>query len=303
VQTDLVTVLPTGTVIAGRYRIESLLGMGGFGAVYEAVNLPTGRVVALKTLLPEAAQIDEMIVARFRREALATHLLDHPHIVATLDLGFEAGQVFMAMELVRGESLRQALASGPLPVRRSLVLTRQILEGVGHAHAQGLVHRDLKPENVMLTLAGQPGVEYELVKLLDFGLVKLLGDELGSERLTRTGMIFGTPAYMAPEQALGRAVDARADLYALGAMLFEMLTGRRPFEAADPLTLMRLHVSQPVPELCERVGVRPWQTRELEALVRGALEKRVEARFKSASEMMASLDAAFASLNHLPAGI
>jgi serine/threonine-protein kinase len=211
----------------------------------------------------------------------------------------------MAMELVRGASLRKALDHGALGVRRSLVIARQILEGLAHAHAQGLVHRDLKPENVMLTRVGEPGAEYEVVKLLDFGLVKLVGDaalDLGADRLTRTGIVFGTPAYMAPEQALGRVVDARADLYALGAMLFEMLTGRRPFDASDPMALMRLQVSQPAPALREVAGPQPWQTPLVESLVGRALEKRPEARHASAEAMLAALDVAFASLDHLPAG-
>jgi len=296
--------LPSGTVVSGRYRILSLLGIGGTGAVYEAVHLPTGQAVAVKTLLPDIPKADE-IVARFRREAMATNLLDHPNIVEMLDLGQQDGRLFMAMELVRGVSLRKALDAGPLGVRRSLVIARQILEGLGHAHAQGLVHRDLKPENVMLTSAGEPGHAYEQVKLLDFGLVKLVGEaalDLGAERLTRTGVVFGTPAYMAPEQALGRIVDGRADLYSLGAMLFEMLGGRRPFEAEDPLALMRLQVSQSTPALRDVAGPQPWQTPQLDGLVRRALEKRAEARFTSAEEMLAALDAAFVSLDHLPAG-
>ncbi len=296
--------LPRGTVVAGRYRILSLLGFGGIGAVYEAVHLPTGRNVAVKTLLPDIPKADE-IVARFRREAMATNLLDHPNIVEMLDLGHQDGHLFMAMELVQGVSLRKALDTGPLGIRRSLVITRQILEGLGHAHAQGLVHRDLKPENVMLSTAGAPGAAYELVKLLDFGLVKLVGEaalDIGAERLTRTGVVFGTPAYMAPEQALGRVVDGRADLYSLGAMLFEMLTGRRPFEAADPMALMRLQVSQPAPELRDLAGPLPWLTSEVEGLVRRSLEKRAQARFATAAEMLSVLDAAFVSLDHLPAG-
>jgi serine/threonine-protein kinase len=297
--------LAAGSVVAGRYRLETLLGAGGVGAVYEATHLPTGRRVAVKTLLPDLPQAAE-IVARFRREALATNLLDHPNIVEMLDLGHEAGHVFMAMELVRGVSLRKALDPGALRVRRSLVIARQILEALVHAHAQGLVHRDLKPENVMLTTAGEPGSEYELVKLLDFGLVKLVGEaalDIGADRLTRTGVVFGTPAYMAPEQALGRVVDGRADLYALGVMLFEMLSGRRPFEAADPMALMRLQVAEPAPELRTVTGAQPWHTPLLEGLVRRSLEKRAEARFAGAAEMLAALDAAFTSLDHLPAGI
>jgi serine/threonine protein kinase len=294
-----------GTIVSGRYRIEALVGEGGTGEVYAAVHLPSGRAVAVKTLRPDVPGAGDL-VARFRREAMATNLLDHPHIVEMLDLGHEAGHVYMVMELVRGVSLRKALDQGALGARRSLVLARQVLEGLAHAHARGLVHRDLKPENVMLVTEGEPGATFETVKLLDFGLVKLVGDaalDLGSDKLTRTGIVFGTPAYMAPEQALGRPVDGRADLYALGAVLFEMLTGQRPFRGEDPLQVMRAQVAEPAPELGSLAGAQAWCTPALASLVARALAKRPEQRFASAEEMIAALDLAFASLDHLPAGV
>jgi eukaryotic-like serine/threonine-protein kinase len=297
-------VLSPDAVVSGRYRIVRQLGHGAMGAVYEAVHLPTGRAVALKTLLPDLPNASE-IAGRFRREALAANLLDHPNIIEMLDLGQEGGQLYMVMELVRGRSLRDVLDGGALGVRRSLVLARQILDGVGHAHAHGVVHRDLKPENVALVKEGEAGAEYEMVKLLDFGLVKLLDDaavERGSEKLSRTGIVFGTPAYMAPEQALGRPVDGRTDLYAVGIMLFEMLLGRRPFVADDPMAILRLHISAPVPTLREAGAPAAWCTPPLEALVQGALRKTPAERFASAEAMRDALDAAFVSLDHLPAG-
>jgi serine/threonine protein kinase len=297
--------LVPGTIVAGRYRIEALVGEGGTGEVYAAVHLQSGRAVAVKTLRPDVPGAGDL-VARFRREALATNLLDHPNIVEMLDLGHEAGRVYMVMELVRGISLRQALDAGALGARRSLVLARQVLEGLAHAHARGLVHRDLKPENVMLVTVGDPGATFEMVKLLDFGLVKLVGDaalDLGGDRLTRTGIVFGTPAYMAPEQALGRQVDARVDLYALGAVLFETLTGQRAFRGEDPLQLMRAQVSEPAPALTSVAGAQAWCTPPLASLVARALAKRPEDRFAGAEEMIAALDQAFTSLDHLPAGV
>jgi serine/threonine-protein kinase len=165
-----------------------------------------------------------------------------------------------------------------------------------------MVHRDLKPDNIMLVRAGRPRAEYEQVKLIDFGLVKLLGeaaDDVGGGKLTATGTTFGSPAYMAPEQALGRAVDGRADLYALGIVLFEMLTGRRPFDGADPNQVARLQVVGEVPRVPPTESA-PWATPEVATLVETALQKSPEARFPSAAAMIEALDAAFLSIDHLP---
>ena len=197
------------------------------------------------------------------------------------------------------------IEAGELTARRSLVIARQVLEALAHAHARGMIHRDIKPENLMLVTVGEPGRAYERVKLLDFGLVKLFGEaagEIGGDKLTQTGLVFGTPAYMAPEQALGRGVDGRADLYAVGIVLFEMLIGRKPFRSPDVLTLLRMQASAPPPTLASVAAGRAWCTPELEALVGRALIKRADARFATAEAMIAALDAAFVSLDHLPAG-
>jgi eukaryotic-like serine/threonine-protein kinase len=293
-----------GHTIDGRYRIGGLIGQGGAGAVYEAEHVATGAALAIKVLRPDlgdAARLAE----RFRREAKATSLLDHPNIVEVLDLVSEGDALYLVMELIRGRSVADLIEAGELTARRSLVIARQVLEALAHAHARGMVHRDIKPENLMLVMVGEPGREYEQVKLLDFGLVKLIGEaaaEIGSEKLTQTGLVFGTPAYMAPEQALGRVVDGRADLYSVGIVLFEMLTGRKPFRSPDVLTLMRMQASAPPPALSSVAPGRPWCTPELEQLVGRALAKRPDARFASAQEMTAALDAAFVSLDHLPAG-
>src|SRR5262249_13533596 len=155
----------------------------------------------------------------------------------------EAGGLYLVMERVQGQTLTKAIDAGPLPPRRALVIARQLLEGLGHAHAHGMIHRDLKPDNVMLVDMGG----WERAQLVDWGLVKLIGDAeavMGGGKLTRTGVVQGTPRYMAPEQALGRLVDGRVDLYALGLILFEMLTGRVPFEHDDPVMIMRMQVKQ-----------------------------------------------------------
>jgi serine/threonine-protein kinase len=293
-----------GRTLGGRYRVRTLIGQGGVGAVYEVEQLATGQLLALKMLLPGLGD-PARVAERFRREAKAASLLDHANIVEVLDLVSEGESLFIVMELVRGRSVGDLVEAGELTARRTLVIARQVLDALAHAHERGVIHRDLKPDNIMLVKVGEPGAEYERAKLLDFGLVKLIGDaaaDVGGDRLTQTGLVFGTPAYMSPEQALGRIVDGRTDLYALGVVLFEMLTGRTPFRSPDPLTLMRMHAAAPVPSLASVAPGSPWCTPAVEQLVARALAKRADQRFATAREMTAALDAAFVSLDHLPAG-
>ena len=287
----------------GRYRVIRSLGRGGMAGVYE-VEDTAGRRFALKAPITDVNASGDA-TRRFAREANALRLLDHPNLVAAVDVFVEAGFLFLVMEKVAGRTLGQAMAAaavagkrGPLAPRRALVLTRQILDGVSHAHAHELVHRDLKPDNVLLLDMGG----WERVKIIDFGIVKLLGDAAavyGAAALTSAGLVVGTPAYMAPEQAMGRAIDPRTDLYAAGVMLFEMLTGRLPFHDPDPLTLMTMHTRTPVPRLDEVAGFPDWATPELCALVEGALVKDPAHRFPTASIMIAALDDAFYSIDHL----
>jgi serine/threonine protein kinase len=294
---DRTSSLPLSAVIdrvVGGYRILRLIGQGGMGAVYEAVHLASGREVAVKMLLAEDNG------DRFRREAGVAHLLRHPNIVEVIELVTDGDGLYLVMELVRGRSVASLIESASLPVRRSLVIMRQVLEAMAHAHAAGLIHRDLKPANIMVCDVG-----YDLVKLLDFGAVKLVGEavqQLGGERLTHTGVVFGTPAYLSPDQVLGRTLDARADLYSLGVVLFEMLTGRLPFRSPDPQTVLRQHVSAPIPTLASAAPDRAWCTPALELLVRRALDKAADLRWPDAPAMIAALDAAFLSLDHLPPG-
>lgn len=280
-------------MLDGRYRLEEKLGQGGIGAVYRAVHVRTGRTVAVKVLLPEWAQAGGM-AARFEREARAAGFLKHANIVEVIALGrVEDGPLYLVMELCTGVSVGDALADGVFAPPRALAIARQALQGVGFAHQHGFIHRDIKPDNLMLI--GPPG--QEVVKILDFGLVKLVGlaaDELGEEKLTATGMIFGTPVYMSPEQALGRGVDHRVDLYALGLILFEMLCGMPPFYSEESSAVLRMHLSAPRPRLAERGLARA--TPALEALVARALAVRPDDRFESAAAMIAALDAAAATL-------
>ena len=292
---------PLGQTVAGGHRLERLLGRGGVGAVYEAVHVATATRRAIKMLLPDLANAAE-VAERFKREARVASLLDHPNIVEVVDLVAEGDDLYLVMELLNGHPLTMVLEEGALAPRRALVVTRQVLEALAHAHDRGMVHRDLKPANIMLVTAGAPGAEFERVKLLDFGLVKLVGETaalLGDTALTQTGVVFGTPAYLSPEQALGRTVDARSDLYSLGIVLFEMLAGRPPFRSPDPVTLTRMHAAAPVPTLASIAPGRPWCTPALEHLIARALAKQPDDRFATAAEMTAALDAAFVSLDNV----
>jgi len=267
-----------GLVISDRYKIEKLLGMGAVGAVYLAEHTHMRKLMAIKVLHPEMSRLPE-VVARFEREAMAAAHVDHPHVVSATDFGkLPDGSFFLALEFVEGKSLREAIdESGPLPAWRALRIAVQITQALSRAHALGIVHRDLKPENVMLVeREGDP----DFVKVLDFGIAKVPIGELkeGIPRdpagsvLTKAGMIYGTPEYMSPEQALGQDVDSRADLYALGIMLFEMLTGKRPFNADSAVRLLGMHVTSPVPTLqsvAPEIAVSP----ELENVVRKLLAK------------------------------
>jgi serine/threonine protein kinase len=277
-----------GRTVGGRYRIARRIGSGGMGSVYAAVHLPSGETRALKAL-PRVGTAEE-IQRRFEREAKAASLLSHPNIVEVLDfIANEADAAFLVMELVEGVSLSDRLDQGALPAGAALAIAREVLLALEEAHAAGIVHRDLKPGNVMLV-----GGAEDRIKLIDFGIVKLLGDaaaDIGADKLTRTGVVFGTPEYLSPEQALGRPVDARADLYALGVILFEMLTGARPFDDTDPMALLRMHCTAAPPRLADAAPDRKFGA-ETEALVARALAKKPDDRFPSARAMREEVAAA-----------
>ena len=283
--------LEPGTRI-GRYTVIRVHGRGGMGGVVE-VEDDSGARHALKSPVMDVDSGGQ-VTRRFSREANVLRMLEHPNLVAAVDVFVEAGQLFLVMEKVTGRTLGAAVAAGALAPRQALVLVRQILDGVGYAHGLGLVHRDLKPENVLLVDQGG----WERVKIIDFGLVKLVGDAaaaFGASALTQTGLVFGTPAYMAPEQALGRLVDGRADLYAVGVILYELLSGAPPFADPDPHVVLRLQ-AKAVPRSLRGPA---WATGEVLGLVEGALAKDPAQRFGTAELMTTALDAAFASLDHL----
>lgn len=280
------------------------LGRGGMGVVFEAEDIETLRPLAIKILRP-AGQEGVDLVARFQREAYVQSLLKHPNIVEVESMGALAdGTLFLVMERVRGMPLDRMIERRKIGPRKALVITRQVLLALHFAHQHGVIHRDLKPENIMLVRIGEEGRRYDQVKLIDFGLVKLVDSVaagMGMEKLTRTGVVFGTPANMAPEQALGRPLDGRTDLYSLGITLFEVLTGRAPFVGDSPVVVVRKHIRDPAPRLADIRPGASWCTPQMEYLIARALEKDPNARFADAMEMVAALDQAFQSISHLPA--
>ena len=280
----------------GKYKLVNQLGQGGMGGVWRVTD-PEGRELALKSPASGMNPAAEP-VKRFAREANAVRLLDHENLVHAVDVFVEEGFLFLVMELVEGHTLTKEMQHGPIGPRRALVITRQLLDGIAHAHDQGIIHRDLKPDNVMLVDMGG----WQRAKIVDFGLVKLVGDAeilMGGGKLTNLGVVFGTPAYMSPEQALGRPVDGRADLYALATMLFEMIVGRVPFENTAPMMVMRMQIKSPPPRLDMFAKGKPWCTPELVALLEGALVKDPEHRFPNAAAMTSAVDIAFVSIDHL----
>lgn len=239
-----------GTVLAERYRIDALVGEGAMGRVYRAEHVLMRKRVAVKVLHRELLQVPE-IVQRFEREAQAAAHIEHPHVAAATDFGRLAdGRVYLVLEYVEGRSLHEVIAEGRLPLARVLAIGGQIAAALEAAHARGIVHRDLKPDNVSLVeISG----EEDFVKVLDFGVAKVQTDSQEGERpITQVGMVYGTPEYMAPEQALGQEVDGRADLYALGVLLYELCTGQRPY-AGPVVGLLGQQLSKPIPVMAERV--------------------------------------------------
>jgi serine/threonine protein kinase/Tfp pilus assembly protein PilF len=277
----------TGTQIL-HYRVGERLGAGGMGEVFVAEDVRLGRRVALK-FLPTAFQFDESLRARLWQEARAASALKSPNVAATYDIGEHDGSPFLVMELVEGEALSARIARGPLPVTDALDVALQTADALDEAHAQGIVHRDIKSANLMITARG-------LVKVLDFGLAKFvepLGQRLspstvhtGLPEQTAVGVLLGTVSYMSPEQALGRQVDHRTDLYSLGVVLYEMLTGRLPFEGATATEVTDAILHQTAPAISRLNADVP---RALEAIVSRCLEKDAAFRYQRARDLYVEL--------------
>jgi serine/threonine protein kinase len=281
----------SGLIIAGKYQVLGFLAKGGGGSIYRAQHLQIGREVVLKILRssPEMFETDPHFATRFRREAATYGKLRHPNTVTLFDYGeHEYGNTtlyFMALEYVRGRTLRQVLRQeGTLPPERAVAVTGEVLRSLREAHKLGIVHRDLKPSNVMLV----DTEEGERVKVLDFGVAKVdLPHGATPDDITRTGTVIGSPHYMAPEQVRTLKVDGRADIYALGCLLFEMLTGTPPYGGDGVIEICAAHLIKPVPSMSSRG--KPELPSDLEGIVAKCLEKAPEDRFQSADELLTAI--------------
>jgi eukaryotic-like serine/threonine-protein kinase len=273
-----------GAVLGGRFRLVRCLGAGAMGRVYLAQHLRLPRRYAIKVLPAELT--DRTVIQRFAIEAEAASRLHHPNVASVVDHGTtERGVPYLVMELCEGETLTAKLdRAGALPPLEALDLLRQIASGLDHAHRCGLIHRDLKPDNVMIE------AEDGRARILDFGLALL--PELGTAgRFTARGVAIGSPAFMAPEQARAGELDARTDLFALGVMMFLMLTGEMPFPAADLTDLLRHLVSKPTPKFAERAPkLAPMP--DLETICHALMAKKREERPATAAAVVALFDAA-----------
>jgi tRNA A-37 threonylcarbamoyl transferase component Bud32 len=272
----------SGPILGDRYRLHRKIGEGAMGEVYEGEHVHLNRKVAVK-LLQRRIAADPEAAARLQREAQSTTGLAHPNVVDTIDFGFSAdGQVFLVMEWLEGENLEARLARGHLDISTALEIAAQACGGVAAAHARGVVHRDLKPANLFLTRDHHGNL---LVKVLDFGIAKLA---LRETKLTATGVLIGTPNYMAPEQAEGNMVDARTDVYAMGVILYEMLTGTVPFEGETPLSVLHQHTSR-MPILPSARATERGISDALDMLVMRCLAKQPEERFATMDELAGAI--------------
>src|SRR5262252_271055 len=270
----------------GRYEIRSQLGAGGMGEVYRARDEKLNRDVAIK-VLPQTFANDADRLKRFEQEARAAGILNHPNITAVHDLGSHDGAPYIVTELLEGETLRERLSTGAIPVRKATDYAVQIAKGLAAAHEKGIIHRDLKPENLFLTNDGR-------VKILDFGLAKLTQIEAAPNQTnlptasgTEPGVVMGTLGYMSPEQVKGKPADQRSDIFAFGAILYEMLSGQRAFSRDSAAETMSAILREEPPDLsATNKSVQPG----LERIVRHCLEKNPEERFHSAHDLAFDLE-------------
>ncbi len=276
-----------GSVLDGRYRIDAVIGIGGMGRVYRGEHTGIGRAVAIKVLHADLGRNKEA-AQRFQREALASGRLDHPNIVGVSDFGtIEHVGLYLVMESLEGEPLGDRLArERTIHWLEAIEIARYVLTGLRHAHDRGVVHRDIKPDNIFL--ARKDGDQ--IIKILDFGIAKLYAGSTEDPAMTRAGLTVGTPAYLSPEQAVGGSITPASDLYSMSIVLYEMLTGRAPFEDKDPLAMLTAHVSREAPAISD-IAPDLKLPAGLEDVVRRGMAKMAAERTSSAIEYIAQLDA------------
>jgi eukaryotic-like serine/threonine-protein kinase len=294
-----------GTTLAGRFTILSRIGSGSMGSVYRARQATVGRDVALKIVRRDRAY-DPETKARFEREARAVSMLTSPHTVTAFDFGeAEDGSWFLALEMLEGETLGERLRrERRLDWVEALRFAQEALKSLAEAHRQGIIHRDLKPDNLFLARTRDPSGEREICKILDFGIAKWMRDEEApvDQLQTLAGTVFGTPRYMSPEQAQGTQLDPRSDLYSLGVLLFQMLTGRAPFVDDDAVVVMAKHIKNPPPSFLEAAPNIDVPL-PIEAVVRRALEKLPENRPNTAEQMLHELEQAALGSRAIESGV
>jgi len=294
---DESAILAVGSLLDGRYRVDAIIGIGGMGRVYKAEHTGIGRAVAIKVLHSRLGGSKEA-AQRFQREALASGRLDHQNIVGVSDFGVtEDGSLYLVMEALEGESLGKRLEREKrIAWPEAITMIRGVLAGLRHAHDKGVVHRDIKPDNIFLAKKDGETV----IKILDFGIAKLYAGNADDPAMTRAGLTVGTPTYLSPEQAVGGAITPASDLYSVSVVLYEMLTGRPPFEDDDPLAMLTAHVSKDPPSFAEAapdVDVPPG----IEAVINRGLAKVSAERIGSAADYVRQLDDAIRAAGYDPA--
>jgi serine/threonine protein kinase len=279
--------LPEGTVIGEKYLILGFLGAGGMSAVYKAKHVLTGKIVALKVMHGRLLN-DSSSFRRFHQEAIASSRLNHPNAISVSDMGMTGSQPYLVMDFIDGRSLALVIREeGRLSVERALKIFIQAALGLGSAHKLGIIHRDLKPSNIMLVQTSEG--ENEIVKLVDFGIAKIISQEGESQKLTATGEVFGSPLYMSPEQCEGRSLDARSDMYSMGCLMFEALTGRTPFCSENVMSTLLKHLNE-APPLLTDLDAAPVVQSLLNGIISKALSKDPEKRQKDMFELVEELN-------------